>query len=285
LLNELDADRKLKNPSRVLRVAGAWHLKVEAEPVQCQLSNITEKKYSQAEIETALAKYSQTKITTPKPIKSVQSASSDIPLSRCLPNRQRELIAKGITSGSRNNQGYGLAKDLIATAQYLIQSGISFSEDAKSLFLDYCHRCDQTDWGDLEWESIWSSAGKSAGDPPLTPEMIGNCLKKWERENQVKVKPSQDKEPANDEAALVEVKTSTPLQPVASYIDDSNPDQSSQTNQEAIILPPSYSYQERAVMAIYGKGKYLSHGGELFKYNGKFYEKLESEVEALKIRD
>jgi putative DNA primase/helicase len=82
-----------------------------------------------------------------------------------------------------------------------------------------------------------------------------------------------------------EVKTSTPLQPAHSYVDDSNPDQSSQTNQEAIILPPSYSYQERAVMAIYGKGKYLSHGGELFKYNGKFYEKLESEVEALKIRD
>jgi predicted P-loop ATPase len=222
LLNELDADRTLKNPSRVLRVAGAWHLKVDAEPVQCQLINITEKKYSQAEIETTLAQYSPTKITTPKPIKSVQSASSDIPLSRCLPNRQRELITQGITSGSRNKQGYGLAKDLIATAQYLIQSGISFSEDAKSLFLDYCHRCDQTDWGDREWESIWSSAGKSAGDPPLTPEMIGNCLKKWAKENKtVVVKTSTPlKEPQgwdDKDGQNVVVETPTPSNEPAPY--------------------------------------------------------------------
>jgi|688.fasta_scaffold94642_2 putative DNA primase/helicase len=88
-----------------------------------------------------------------------------------------------------------------------------------------------------------------------------------------------------DSLKKIEVKTSTPLEPVHSYVDDSNPDQSSQTNQEAIILPPSYGQFERAVMAIYGKGKYLSHGGELFKYNGKFYEKLETELEYLKIRD
>lgn len=215
LLNELDADRSLKNPSRVLRVAGAWHLKLDAEPIQCQLINITEKKYSQAEIETALAQYSQPEPVKPsKPVR--EYSASAIPLTNCLPVKQRELIASGAISGSRNKQGYGLAKDLIATERYLNQSGIAFCEDAKILFLDYCHRCDQTDWGDREWESIWKSAEKDAGSPPLTPTMIGNCLKKWAKENKtVAVKTSTPlKEPQgwdDKDGKKVAVETSTPL--------------------------------------------------------------------------
>ena len=35
LVNALDADRSIKNPSRVLRVAGAWHVAAGQDPIQC----------------------------------------------------------------------------------------------------------------------------------------------------------------------------------------------------------------------------------------------------------
>jgi phage/plasmid-associated DNA primase len=89
----------------------------------------------------------------------------------------------------------------------------------------------------------------------------------------------------NEDSTKVEVKTTTPLQAPTTYTDDPNPDKSSDESDEPIILPPSYSYQERAVTAIYGRGKYLSYKEELYKYNGKYYELLESELEGLKIRD
>ena len=117
------------------------------------------------------------------------------------------------------------------------------------------------------------------------PPNNGLDLYEWIVDNQLTKQDVIDAIGKKPESLKVEVKTSTPLQPPTTYIDDKTPDKSFDDSDEPIILPPSYSYQERAVTAIYGRGKYLSYKEELYKYNGKYYELLESELEGLKIRD
>ncbi|BFM38919.1 virulence-associated E family protein [Synechocystis sp. LKSZ1] len=190
LLNALDADRTLKNPSRVLRVAGSWHVKANADPVQCELINVSEKKYSQAEIEEALQKAQPPKPEQPKPDTSKPVTNGHIlpiPLERCLPHKQRDLITNGARTGGRNVQGFGLAKDLLATEEWLQRNSIPYLDSAENLFLAYCSRCDSTDWTEREWQSIWQHALRDPRiEPPLPPEAIENCRKKWARENGVK---------------------------------------------------------------------------------------------------
>lgn len=197
LLNFLDADRSLKNPSRVLRVAGGWHVKPGEAPIKCQILNPTDRKYSQAEIEGALAPKIPT-APAPKIKTAITAIVPPIPLINCLPLRDRELVTNGAGEGSRNQTGYGLAKDLIATEKYLQAEGVSFADSAFTLFIDYCHHCDSTDWGLREWERVWQSAEKDApASPPLDPDKIDNCLRKWAKDNGAKlpVKPVLTSQP------------------------------------------------------------------------------------------
>lgn len=101
----------------------------------------------------------------------------------------------------------------------------------------------------------------------------------WAKENGFKTAKK------TEDSKKVEVKTTTPLAIAQTYTDDPNPDEPSDKPDEPIILPPEYGHHERAVMAIYGRGKYLSYQEELYKYNGKHYELLETQIEKLKIRD
>ena len=255
LLNVLDADRTLKNPSRVLRVAGSWHVKANAEPVQCQLINVTGYKYSQADIEAALQQAEPPKLEPSKPI--TNGHIPPIPLERCLPHKQRDLIKDGAKSGGRNVQGFGLAKDLLATEEWLQRNSIPYSDSAESLFLDYCRRCDPTDWTEREWQSVWQSA-KSAPriEPPLPPDAIENCRRKWAKENGVKY----------------QVETSRPL---------SSPQ--AETSEES---DPGVTYTEKALRDLYNHGgHYAALDGVLYKFNGKFYEQLYPELEKLRIRE
>lgn len=203
----------------------------------------------------------------------VSSGSLAIALESCL-SRQAQAVLRG--DDPKGDESYSLSnfvKEAYGWENWLNDQRIPFTGSPESLVLEAAaslgHDEDKAarvikSCKDLSQyhPSCWFSGGDES------------CWKVIKRLNKQVPTPSQ-----------VEVKTSTPLQPVNSYVEDANPDEPSQDSQEAIILPPSYSYQERAVMAIYGKGKYIAHGGELFKYNGKFYEKLEAELEALKIRD
>ena len=200
LLNALNGDRTLKNPSRVLRLAGAWHVKKGEEPIQCELINVTGERFTLTQIEQALETLAAPPLPfdpDPTPPPSLKTATIEtrivppIPLERCLPKRDRQLILEGAGSGSRNHTGYGLAKDLISTENYLQAERISYHNTARDLFWDYCRRCDPQDWPEREWEQVWKSAEKDApANPPLDPDKIGNCLKGWARENGEKLPPT-----------------------------------------------------------------------------------------------
>jgi hypothetical protein len=107
-----------------------------------------------------------------------------IPLETCLTREDRALIESGSGTGSRNDSGFKLAVNLIATAAYLEAIGQRFEGVPEQLFDQFCRACPSGDgWGQKEWAGIWKSAQKSNGGTSLTPEAIEGCIRTWTWKN------------------------------------------------------------------------------------------------------
>jgi hypothetical protein len=107
-----------------------------------------------------------------------------IPLETCLTREDRALIESGSGTGSRNDSGFKLAVNLVATAAYLEAIGQRFEGVPEQLFDQFCRACPSGDgWGQKEWAGIWKSAQKSNGGTSLTPEAIEGCIRTWTWKN------------------------------------------------------------------------------------------------------
>jgi hypothetical protein len=107
-----------------------------------------------------------------------------IPLEICLTREDRALIESGAGNGSRNDAGFALAVNLIATAAYLEAFGQRYQGTPEELFDQFCHACPSGDgWSQKEWAGIWKSAQKSQGGTSMTPEAIESCVKTWTWKN------------------------------------------------------------------------------------------------------
>ncbi|MEP0911775.1 CHC2 zinc finger domain-containing protein [Leptolyngbya sp. GB1-A1] len=62
-LEWMDADRTLKNPSRVMRLPGAWHIKAGEDPVQCKIAHRCDKTYSYDKLRSLIPRHVKTKAT------------------------------------------------------------------------------------------------------------------------------------------------------------------------------------------------------------------------------
>lgn len=102
-----------------------------------------------------------------------------IPLEVCLTKDDRELIARGVGEGSRGLSAFKLAVNLIATASHLDAKRISYGEDPRLLFDDFCARCSPP-LSSPESEAIWRSASRGSATPSLTDEAIENCVAAWQ---------------------------------------------------------------------------------------------------------
>ncbi len=177
LLIYTQSDQQLKNPSRVLRLAGAWHIKPGCEPVKCDIIHQSDKVYTYDELRAAIPRRQEPE----RPIINYQpSISGDVPLYQFLTKDDRALIDQGASQGSRNNSGAKLARNLIGTAQRLNHLGIRYSDDPRHLLHDYCYRCTPS-LSTQEAEAIWKSALKDNPTPSLTDDALENCAKAWLR--------------------------------------------------------------------------------------------------------
>jgi hypothetical protein len=176
LLAYTKSDQQLKNPSRVLRLAGAWHIKPGCEPIRCDIIHQSERAYTYEELRAAIPRQQPEQPT----INYQPSIFGDVPLYQFLTKDDRALIDQGASQGSRNNSGAKLARNLIGTAQRLNHLGIRFSDDPRHLLHDYCHRCTPS-LSTREAEAIWKSALKDNPTPSLTDEALENCAKAWLR--------------------------------------------------------------------------------------------------------
>jgi hypothetical protein len=194
LLEFGDGDRSIKNPARVMRLAGAWHISHDANgnPI-----------YNQSKIISASGKtysYEELREIIPSSVKSTSSSAHQkstkkdgngqkpplstekVPLYQFLTKDDRKLIDVGAVNGTRNDSGAKLARNLIGTSSRLDSLGIPFTDDPYQLFLDYCNRCpSENGWNEREWENIWKSAQATNPTPSLTDEALTNCAVAWQK--------------------------------------------------------------------------------------------------------
>jgi hypothetical protein len=199
LLEFADADRSIKNPSRVMRLAGAWHTSGN----QSLIISSSGKRYKYEELreaiptpqapEPTLFQPKKPQQANPFPTGNIPSKYEDIalpvpisvPLENCLAKASRDLL-NGVSEGGRNLSGHKLACDLIGTANYLQAIGQSFDGDAENLFQAFGSCCTPPlDNGELQ--SIWKSAQGSNPSPACKSEGVENCIKGFYWNN---IKPS-----------------------------------------------------------------------------------------------
>jgi hypothetical protein len=141
LLEFADADRSCKNPSRVMRLAGCLH----PSGHRSRILNATGTQY----------RYDSLRSLVPRSQATVQAdrgvvrwhdfnkgfrvpVAESVPLELCLTRENRDLIQNGNLEGARNDKGYALAANLIATADYLSSIGQRYEGQPEQLFEDYC---------------------------------------------------------------------------------------------------------------------------------------------------
>lgn len=172
LLEFTDGDRKICNPSRVMRLAGAWHL---GTGQQTRIVSESGKKYSFEELRSAIPERENPQPTYQPPL---DLNSGDVPLSELLKKSERDLLNSGVGSGSRNDEGARLARNLLGTFSRLPFLGIRCSENPRQLFDQFCSRCNPP-IDSREADQIWKSAQKSNPTATLSDDALENCAKAW----------------------------------------------------------------------------------------------------------
>ncbi len=196
LLEYSDGDRSIKNPSRVMRLPGFKH---QETGVAGDIVSSSGNKYSYQELrelvparkpptlpplgdgqydpnDTSSAKYVYEEIN--------QLNQMPSPLTIFLTKDDRDLIERGVSQGGRNTAGAKLARNLIGTALRLNYLGIIYTDTPEALFNDYCRRCNPP-ISSKEESQIWKSAASDNPSATLTDDAIENCLKAWQRKEQV----------------------------------------------------------------------------------------------------
>jgi P4 family phage/plasmid primase-like protien len=190
LLEFANADRTIKNPSRVMRLAGAWHTSGN----QSLIINNSGKRYTFEELrgiipeakkpEPKKSKTKQAENTSNKPnsYKDIEvPVPTPVPLECALGKNSKELL-DGVGIG-RNNSMAALARDLLGVEAEFQTLGQISSDDAYTLFFNACRNCSPGDgWDEKEWNQIWEYAqtkNPTASNSKASPDAVENCIKSW----------------------------------------------------------------------------------------------------------
>ena len=103
---------------------------------------------------------------------------SAIPLEICLGRHDRELIGAGTGEGSRNVDGYKLARNLVGTVNSLMRLGIRWQNEPRLLFEEFAGRCNPP-LSPHDIERIWKSANRGNPTASLNDEAIHKCVGWW----------------------------------------------------------------------------------------------------------
>ncbi len=201
LIAVMGADKSNKNPSRVFRLAGGWHVKPDRAPAKTEIVGESGIRYKYGDLRDRLLNLmpipspipnAQYQIPSPMPNAELASAPAsaskykdiEIPVPipvpiTCSLGKSEEFLS-GVTT-QRNTSMATLARDLIGVQSEFNRLGQTTDEDAYTLFIDACRRCSPGGgWGEGEWESIWASAMKSNPTASITHHItdgVENCIR------------------------------------------------------------------------------------------------------------
>jgi hypothetical protein len=112
------------------------------------------------------------------PLRQQRGSAEEIPLSICLTRSDRTLLNYGSTQGSRNSSGYKLARNLIGTADALLEQGIAYYPAPLQLFRQYCRRCTPS-IDEEEQNAIWRSANSKPAYASRDAASIASSIFWW----------------------------------------------------------------------------------------------------------
>ncbi|CCQ57222.1 hypothetical protein CWATWH0005_199 [Crocosphaera watsonii WH 0005] len=205
LLEYVDGDRSIKNPARVMRMAGGWHISHDPDgnPIynQTKIISASAKTYNYEELREIIpqkeerlpiveaATYEVRSDSCNKDDSSTQSSEirhpdfitvpvpAPVPLLQCCRKEVRELVATGVPKGcKRNDEAINVGLELIAVERYLQRLGQSYSDSAASLFHEFCVRSQMTA---SEEEERYQWCNKTNSDPSCPPDAIAACIRGW----------------------------------------------------------------------------------------------------------
>jgi hypothetical protein len=153
-LNHCDADRSIKNPSRVMRLVGGIHQKTGN---QSTLEGITGKRYSFDELR-AIVPLTIQKVT-PKPKPAIIRPAIDpdvltIDPYKFLSRTKKADVDHGFAKGTAHNGALELSRELAATALTAQMYGVPLAYDPKTL---YQQALQGREADSNEYETIWQS--------------------------------------------------------------------------------------------------------------------------------
>jgi len=141
LLEHADADRSLKNPSRVMRLPGCWYMQPGNQPGELvQIVHESGQRYSAAEIEDCLPELPSPHLTT-APIPRDLGPGQGVPLTQLLPRDLEQLAEQGAHEGSRNVDCFRLAAGALAIAEAATAAGLQADGTPEQVLLAFASRC------------------------------------------------------------------------------------------------------------------------------------------------
>lgn len=141
LLEHADADRSLKNPSRVMRLPGCWYMHPNNQPGELvQIVHESGQRYSAAELEACLPELPSPQLTAaliPQDLRPGQG----VPLTQLLPRDLEQLAEQGAQEGSRNDDCFRLAAGALAIAEAATTAGLQADGTPEQVVLAFAARC------------------------------------------------------------------------------------------------------------------------------------------------
>ncbi|MEL4896122.1 DUF3987 domain-containing protein, partial [Crocosphaera sp. Alani8] len=201
LLEYADADRSIKNPARVMRLAGAHHISHDTDGnaiyKQTKIISASAKTYTYEELRGIIPEQEEklplveATIGNRNDVNNFEDGSSlprhpdeitvpvpaPVPLLQCCRKEVREWVATGVPKGcKRNDTAINVGLELIAVEQYLQTIGQSYSDSATSLFHEFCMRSGMTAKEETE-RYQWCQ--KTNSSPSCPPDAIESCIWGW----------------------------------------------------------------------------------------------------------
>jgi len=184
LLEFADADRAIKNPSRVMRLAGSLYYPKDGDPLGvAQIVGRSGKRHSFETLRAAIPSQQKATVQPPtSPPRNGNGGGDPIPLERLMSREHRDLLSSGVGEGSRNSTLFRIAADAIGCENWARSNGIPFDGTAQGIAHDFAARCSPPLEG-FEVEQTIRSAERSKPSPCLSDDKLQTCWDSWQRKN------------------------------------------------------------------------------------------------------
>ena len=172
LIAHTHSDPKLKNPSRVMRLPGTWHLSTGATHPdvvidrRVEVVHTSEHRYSFDDLDSVLKPLPKPEPQTPHlSVVPSTTPSGTVHLSELLPKDQSQTFSSGVSEGGRNEECYRLAVNLLGIEMHCSMEGSSrlgfhVQGSAADCLEDFNRRCSPP-LSPAELQVILSSASQS----------------------------------------------------------------------------------------------------------------------------